>query len=528
MVRHHKPNILIIMNIKYLACSLAITVGTWLLPCKVSAQFNWPYKIVNGVVKTEVPVRPVGQKSALLLTTPKLKVVRVGFVGLGWRGSEAVRRWTYQEGIQVIGLCDHEKDRVEKANNRLRQAGLPPAEEYSGEYGYKALCERSDVDLIYIATDWKHHVPIAKYALEHGKNVAIEVPSAMNLHDCWDLINLSEQKQLHCMMLENCCYDFFELNTLNMAQHGLFGEVLYASGAYRHWLDNGEYWTAYWGNGPEDKLHWRLDYNMRFRGDVYPTHGLGPVAQVMNIHRGDRFTTLTAMDTKSVRGKASAEKLSGETVDFRNGDITTTLLRTEKGKVIQVMHDVMTPQPYNRMYQIIGTHGIANKYPSEGYALDTDGMKRAGIQKSSNYQDGEVYLPTADFNALVKKYESPMVTKYVKKAKEVGGHGGMDFIEDSRLIYCLQHGLPFDIDVYDMAEWCCLAELGSISMDNGSLPVEVPDFTRGHWQDIKGYQHAYAPEAEEEIQDRSNHEFTVKLKATAEKLWKKYDKKHKK
>lgn len=508
------------MQIKKLFALCAAALA--LLPAMAQDAFNWPYTIEKGVIKTEVPALPAGQQTAIGLTTPKLQVVRVGFVGLGMRGHEAIRRWVYQEGVQIVALCDHEADRAKASNEQLRKAGLPPAAEYSGEDGYKALCERNDIDLVYIATDWLHHVPVAKYAMEHGKNVAIEVPSAMSMRDCWDLVNLAEKTRLHCMLLENCCYDFYELNTLYMAQQGLFGEVMYGSGAYRHCLD--PFWDEYWKNGPDDKLGWRLDYNMKYRGDVYATHGLGPVAQVMNIHRGDRFLTLTAMDTKSVRGKELVKERTGQDVDFRNGDVTNTMIRTANGHMIQIMHDVMNPQPYNRMFSVIGTKGTATKYPVELYSLTHESMQKAGIQKTGNYWEGHEYMPKADVDQLLAKYTSPMVTKYEQKAKEVGGHGGMDFIEDSRLVYCLQHGLPFDIDVYDLAEWCCLAELGSISMDNGCLPVEVPDFTRGHWQDVKGYSHAYASAEEEAAQDSLNHAFTLKLKASAAKQWAKYDK----
>lgn len=499
-----------------------------MLPGTVSAQFNWPYKVdaQNHVIKTTVPERPAGQKDAINLTTPKLKVVRVGFVGLGMRGQGAIYRWVHQEGVQIMGLCDYEAQRAESCNEQLRKAGLPPADLYSGEDGYKALCERPDVDLIYIATDWLHHFPVAKYAMEHGKHVAIEVPSAMNLNEIWTLINLSERTRLHCMMLENCCYDFYELNTLEMAKKGLFGDVLYAQGAYRH--DLAPFWDAYWKKDANDKLGWRLDYNMKYRGDVYATHGLGPVAQVLDIHRGDRITTLTAMDTKSANGIAIAESRLGQRPDsFRQGDITTTMMRTANGKVIEIQHNVMTPQPYNRMYQLQGTKGFANKYPFEGYALSTESMKLAGIKKTGNYTDGHEYMPEADMKQLVEKYTSPLVTKYEKKAKQVGGHGGMDFIMDSRLIYCLQHGLPLDMDVYDLAEWCSLAELGSISMDHNNMPVEMPDFTRGHWNDVKGYSHAFASAEDEAAQEAANRAFTEQLKAKAAKLWKKYDAKQK-
>ncbi|HBN46374.1 MAG TPA: glycosyl hydrolase [Prevotella sp.] len=502
---------------------MAVLSAALLLPATAMAQFNWPYQIKDGTIVTKVPERPAGQKDVLNLATAKLPVLRVGFVGLGMRGHDAVRRWCYQEGVEIKGLCDHEADRAEASNELLRKAGLPPASLYSGEEGYKALCERPDVDLIYIAVDWEHHVPVAEYAMEHGKHVAIEVPSAMNLTEIWKLIDLSEQKRVHCMMLENCCYDFFELNALNMAQKGLFGDVIFGQGAYRHDLD--PFWDAYWKRDANDKLGWRLDYNMKYRGDVYATHGLGPVAQIMNIHRGDRFTVLSAMDTKSFLGVKKAEQRLGHKVDnFRQGDLTNTMIRTEQGKVIQVVHDVMTPQPYSRMFHLVGTKGIANKYPSEGIALNDAALKQAGIKPSTNYYNGEAFLNAADMQALNKKFESPIITKYNAKAREVGGHGGMDFIEDSRLVYCLQHGLPLDMDVYDLAEWCSLAELGSLSMDHNCMPVAVPDFTRGHWNDQKGYRHAFASAEDEAAQDKANHEFTVKLKATAEKAWKKFDK----
>ena len=275
-------------KLKTLSMMLAVAALT-LLPSKGMAQFNWKYKIEGGKIVTEVPQRAAGQQSALLLKTPKLKTVRVAFVGLGMGGPGAVERWTHIPGIQIMALCDYEKERAEDCQKYLRKASMPAADSYSGEKGYEEICKRKDIDLVYIATDWLHHFPVAKCAMENGKHVAIEVPSAMNMHEIWQLIDMSEKTRLHCVMLENCCYDFFELNSLNMAQKGLFGEVIYAQGAYRHELS--PFWDHYWKKDQNDKLGWRLDYNQKYRGDVYATHGLGPVAQVMNIHRGDRMKT---------------------------------------------------------------------------------------------------------------------------------------------------------------------------------------------------------------------------------------------
>ena len=298
---------------------------------------------------------------------------------------------------------------------------------------------------------------------------------------------------------------------------------------FRGHIDLTPFWKAYWKQNDQDKLGWRLEYNQKFRGDLYATHGLGPVAQVLDIHRGDRMKTLIAMDTKSVNGKKHVEKMSGEECkDFRNGDQTTTLISTEHGKLIEIIHNVMTPQPYNRMYQLTGTKGFANKYPFEGFALSSKELSNAGVTPSADDLSGHSYLSKKDAQALVEKYESPIVLKYEKEAKEVGGHGGMDFIMDSRLVYCLQNGLPLDIDVYDLAEWCCLAELGTISMDNGNIPVEVPDFTRGEWNKTHGFRHAYANAEDEKKAAEDAAAFTLKLKEQGKKFWAKFDKTTKK
>ena len=198
---------------------------------------------------------------------------------------------------------------------------------------------------------------------------------------------------------------------------------------------------------------------------------------------------------------------------------------TEQGKMMEIIHNVMTPQPYNRMYQLTGTKGFANKYPVEGYAVSAKDMKEAGVTPSNDDLSGHEYLKEADMKALVERYTSPIVKKYGDEAKEVGGHGGMDFIMDSRLVYCLQNGLPLDMDIYDLAEWCCLAELGSISMDNGFMPVEVPDFTRGHWNEVKGYKHAYASPEDEAKALAEAKAFTAQLKAKGAKYWAAADKK---
>ena len=508
------------------AFAALLSLGTSLAQAQsLSPSTKWHWN--KGSIEIETPARPAGQKDVLGLRVPAIKTVRIGLVGLGMRGPGAVENFCVIPGVEVVALCDYEEARAERCQQYLKKAGLAPAAIYSGENGYKELCARPDIDLVYVATDWAHHFPVAECALQHGKHVADEVPSAMNLEECWKLVNLSEKMQKNCMILENCCYDWFEMRTLNMAQHGVFGEILHAEGAYIHNLD--DFWDYYWknpdGSDPE-QLGWRLKYNRENRGDVYATHGLGPVAQALNIHRGDRMKTLIAMDTKSVHGKELVEKRTGKPcTDFRNGDHTTTLIRTEDAKVIELQHNVMSPQPYSRLYQLTGTKGFANKYPVEGYAVDASQLKSSGHQPKVDNLSSHSFMPEAEKQALEKQYEHPILAKFGKLAKEVGGHGGMDFIMCARLIYCLQHGLPLDMDVYDLAEWCCIAELGAISMDNNCASVSFPDFTRGHWNDVKGYHHEYATAEQEATLEAYAKKVTDAQKSATAKfnLWKLYD-----
>ena len=440
---------------------------------------EYGYKIKNGHIVYNTPERPADQVCMIGFAADPIDTVRVGFIGLGMRGPSAVDRFMYIEGVKVTALCDLYPERVAASQRILTSRGLAPAAEYSGEEGWKELCSSNDVDLVYIVTPWLTHTPMAVYAMEHGKHVAIEVPAAVNVDECWQLVNTAERTRLHCMMLENCVYDFFELTTLNMAQQGLFGEVIHAEGAYIHNLD--PFWTSYQGN-------WRYDFNKGHRGDVYPTHGLGPACWVLDIHRGDRMKTLVSMDTDVFNGKKLARKMGEE--DYANGDHTTTLIRTEKGKTIEIQHNVVTPRPYNRMYQVEGTEGFANKYPNEGYAIRTENRDIEGSKAfddlSGSARDGEAYLSNEVRDALMEQYKHPVVREIEEKARQVGGHGGMDFIMDYRLIYCLRNGLPLDQDVYDAAEWSCLGELTRVSIENGNMPVTMPDFTRGDWNKTIG------------------------------------------
>lgn len=452
-----------------------LTIGIYSCNCQTKAKD----KQENGIIKTDVPERPAGQQDMIAFRCDPIETVRVGFIGLGMRGPGAVSRFTHIPGVEIKALCDLYPDRVEKAQAILKKANLPEAAVYSGEEGWKQLCEQEDLDLVYIATPWLQHTPMAVYAMEQGKHVAIEVPAATTLEECWQLVNTSEKTRRHCMMLENCVYDFFELTTLNMAQKGLFGEILHVEGAYIHNLE--DFWPAYQGN-------WRLDFNEKYKGDIYATHGLGPACQLLNIHRGDKMKYLVAMQTKAVNGPAVVKKTTGkDSPNYQNGDHSLTLIKTENDKTIHLQHNVVTPRPYSRMYQLTGTEGFANKYPSSSYTFRPDNVSNDVPNHENLNAHGSV--PEDVKKALMEKYKHPIHKELEETAKKVGGHGGMDFIMDYRMIYCLQNGLPLDQDVYDAAEWSSMGELTRISIENNSMPVEVPDFTRGAWQKLNGYHH---------------------------------------
>lgn len=442
------------------------------------------YRIEDGVIILDEPERTADQQSMLEFRCAPLDTVRVGFVGLGMRGPGAVERFTHIEGVAINGLCDKYAERAERCQAYLTKEGMPQAKIYTGDDGYKALCESDNIDLVYICTPWQLHVEVAVYAMEHGKHVAIEVPSANTVEECWRLVDAAERNRVHCTILENCCYDHFELTTLNMAHKGLFGEIIHAEGAYIHNLE--PYWEHYADN-------WRLEYNQAHNGDIYATHGIGPNCQALNIHRGDRLDYLVAMSTKSVNGSKLTKRLMG-TEECKQGDQINTLIRTVNGCTIDMQHNVMTPRPYSRMYQLVGTEGYATKYPVQGYTFKLDQLRSVSEDAAPDIEDlnHHTFAPEEVVAQMTQKYKHPVQLQLVdgvplqEYSLSIGGHGGMDYIMDYRLVYCLRHGLPLDMDVYDAAEWSSMGELTRISIENGSKPVRIPDFTRGDWNKVDG------------------------------------------
>ena len=423
----------------------------------------------NGIEAetTESPVDGTKHKSVMGLRCEPLKTVRIGLIGLGMRGSDAVRRLMQVEGTEIIAIADVVEKNVKDANKQITDAGFKAALEFSGDEDWKKICERDDIDLIYQCTPWLLHTPISVYAMKHGKHAACEVPSAVTLQECWDLVNTAEETQRHFMMLENCCYDFFELNTLNMARNGVFGDIYHAEGAYIHDLR----WLKFMKEGGYQNM-WRLEYSKLHTGNPYPTHGLGPVAQIMGINRGDRFDYLTSVSTNQFGMTLYAKEKFGENSPeyrqaYKLGDMNTTIVHSLMGKTIMIQHDTTSPRPYSRIHRISGTKGMAAKWPVEQIALEPNAHE---------------FLKKDDFDALIKKYEHPLAKQIGEKAKKVGGHGGMDFIMDYRLIYCLRNGLPLDQDVYDAASWCCVVPLSEKSVLNRGNSIDIPDFTRGAWE----------------------------------------------
>ena len=390
--------------------------------------------------------------SALDLRCAPIECVRIGFVGLGVRAKRAVHRMMHIEGCCITALCDLVKENIDEAVAIIaKQNGKTPAI-FNGENGWKQLCETEDVDLVYICTDWASHADIAVYAMQCGKHVATEVPAATTISDCWRLVDTAEATQRHCIMLENCCYDEFELCSINMAQQGVLGDIIHAEGSYLHDLreriTSNDYGERKWSN-------WQIEFMNSHNGNPYPTHGLGPIALAMNIHRGDRMKSIVSVSSMRTGDK-----------DGLNGTMNSSLITTEKGKTILVQHCISLPRPYSRSFLLSGTEGFAQKYPIPMFAFAPD---------SENAITGE------ECENITKKYVHPFVAEYKERGTELCGRRWIDYAMDCRLIHCLRNGLPLDMNVYDAVLWSSLVELTDTSASNGGAPIEIPDFTRGRW-----------------------------------------------
>ena len=412
-----------------------------------------------GCAATGRRMRPA--PAAAFVNEP-LERVRIGFVGVGGMGTHHLRTMLRLDGAEIRAVCDIREEHAQRAEKLVTEAGQAPPKLYTnGERDFERMCETEELDLVFTATPWRWHVPVCVAAMRNGKHAATEVPASYTIDGCWELVENAEKYHKHCVMMENCCYDRAEMMCLNMVRKGLLGEVLHGEGGYLHDLRGVKF--AKGGEGL-----WRRDHSMTRNGNLYPTHGLGPVAQCMDVNRGDRFDYLVSMSGPS-RGLQLWQHEQLPPDDPRReeryalGDINLTLIRTVRGKTIYLVHDTNLPRPYSRLHIVQGTRGIFEKWP-----------ERVHIEGRSPGHGWETLDKYAEF-------EHPLWTSEVVKQAS-GGHGGMDFLEDYRLIECLKKGEPTDMDVYDAAAWSVICELTERSVARRSRPIDVPDFTRGRWK----------------------------------------------
>ncbi len=391
---------------------------------------------------------------------------RLAVIGTGGRGTSLLKN-LLAANAQVVSLCDVVKDKAEYSASLVAAAGQQKPQIYTdGPHAFESLLQRRDIDLVIVATPWIWHAEMAISAMKQGKDVCVEVPAVRTLEECWAIVQASEATRKHCMMLENCCYGYNETLILRMVHDGHLGELLYGEGAYLHDLREELFSNA--GEG----LWRRTEHTLR-DGNLYPTHGLGPVANYMGVQRGDRFSYVVSMSSPQV-GLDAYRKEHLQPGDPRmaeryvTGDMNISLIKTERGRTITVKHTVSTPHPYDRINLIAGSKGIFADYPPRLY-LDR--------------QNSDEAWGTID---KWKQYEHPLWKKEGEIATKLGGHGGMDYIMLYRLLECVRQGLPPDMDVYDAAAWSSVTPLSIASVSHGSAPMDFPDFTGGRWQQRQG------------------------------------------
>jgi predicted dehydrogenase len=394
---------------------------------------------------------------------PPIDTVRVGFVGIGGQGAGHVRNLLRIPGCRITAVCDIRPERTDWATREITAAGQPAPSAYTrGPRDFERLCETEDLDLVYNATPWEWHVPIMLAAMRNGKHTATEVPAAMTIEDCWALVEAAERFARHCVMMENCNYDRMEMMVYHMVRQGVLGEVLHAEGGYLHDLRAIKF-------SNEGEGLWRRDWSRRVNGNLYPTHGLGPIANCLDINRGDRLDWLVSMSGPS-RGLQNwaAEHFPAGAPERREtyvlGDVNTSLIQTANGRTVVVQHCTNLPMPYSRIHKVQGTKGLFQGYPNRVYI---EGRGRA-----------HQWLDAA---SVLEEFEHPLWRDLAAEAQGAG-HGGMDYIEDYRLIACLRAGLPTDMTVYDAAALSAVVEASAQSVAKRGQPVSIPDFTRGRWR----------------------------------------------
>jgi Oxidoreductase family, NAD-binding Rossmann fold len=422
--------------------------------------------VAAGAVGTHVEhaaAQAAAQPSAAPFAAPPIETVRIGYVGVGGQGFSHVRNLLRIPGCRITAVCDIRPERTELATKAITRAGHPAPTAYTrGERDFERLCETEDLDLVYNATPWEWHVPIMLAAMKNGKHAATEVPAAMTVEDCWAIVEGAEKYRKHCVLMENCNYDRMEMMVYNMVRQGVFGEILHAEGGYLHDLRSIKF--ADTGEGL-----WRRAWAMKVNGNLYPTHGLGPVANCMDINRGDRFDYIVSMSgpSRGLQDWAKAhvpEDSPKRREQYVLGDMNVSLIKTINGRTIVVENSTNLPRPYSRIHLVQGTKGLFQGYPDRVYI--------EGRGKEDEWQEA---------SALLEEFEHPLWKEIAQQA-EGAGHGGMDYIEDYRLIKCLREGLPTDMNVYDAAAISAVVGLSTQSVAKRSAPMDFPDFTRGRWK----------------------------------------------
>lgn len=383
--------------------------------------------------------------SVFRLRCAPLPLVRIGLIGLGQRGLQTLRRYADVEGAQICALASLAEEEVERGNALLAEGGRPQVRTFFGKDAWRELCALPDLDVIYICTDWSSHTFIAVEAMRYGKHVAVEVPAATTVEECWALVRTAEATQRHCFMTENCCYDWFSLATLRLRDTGFFGTITHCEGAYLH------DWRELFSTGHESARAW-YSQSCRHGGNPYPTHGIGPIAQLLRFHRGDGTEKGDRMHhLVSVTGQAAG-------ADSLLGHANHTLITTERGVTILLQFDGTTPRPYSRIQGVSGTEGFVQKYPLP--TLHSSTLALVGDAAENH----------------LHRYMTDHAAQLWHEGRQKGVANEMNYAMDQRFIYCLRQGLPLDIDVYDAAEWSCLSELSRRSALQGGTPVEIPDF----------------------------------------------------
>ena len=440
---------------------------------------------------------PEGAPMARFRAKP-LERVRFGVIGMGQRGMPAVKRLSGIPGAELVAMCDVRPEAIDQAKKFFADRGEKCPRVYLGPEAWKGLCDDPEVDFVYNCTPWDLHVEPSIRAMENGKHVGIEVPAAPTVEDAWALVETAERCRVHCMMLENGCYNLRRISALNLCRTGLIGDVYYGEAYYAHDLRE----LFFPGLEKERKgwysEHWRIEWFRHHYGNTYPTHGLGPLAQIMDIGRGDQFDYLVSMETPAFGQKAYGEWKYGKEEYARrgeviNGDANTTLIKTKNGKTIYLVHDVTSPRPQRRLGFLQGTKGALDVDPDFKVAFETAPRRKVDETKPRNEQvpESEVWRTKIDGVPVLEKYMHPYVTaaralcdKIADRTGRENGHDIVDALMDLRIVHCLRKGLPLDQNVYDLAAWSSVCELSERSVMHRSQAIDIPDFTRGAWKTL--------------------------------------------